>query len=45
MGELLPENPPFSVENSWEKTWREGESTGEEGGEDILSRDPIVHEV
>lgn len=35
MGELQPENPPFSDENSWEKQkvkpWREGESTGGRG--------------
>lgn len=35
MGELLPENPPFFHENSWEKQkvkmWREGESTGGRG--------------
>lgn len=35
LGELLPENPPFSDESSWEKQkgkpWREGASTAGRG--------------
>ena len=49
MGELLPENPPFSDESSWEKqkgkTWRKEKVQEEEGGEDFPSQDPIPREV